>query len=73
MSELRTEQHNHECGCGCHDHHEHDHHGHDCGCGHEHHHHGSNKVVIARIVIAVLMTVVLEILEAKGLLPENIW
>lgn len=64
--------HNHECGCGCHDH-DHDHHGHDCGCGHEHHHHGSNKVVIARIVIAVLMTVVLEILEAKGLLPENIW
>ena len=58
-------EHNHNHGrCGCHDH--------DCGCGHEHNH-GSNKIVIARIVIAVLMTIALEVLEAKGLLPENIW
>lgn len=75
-------EHNHECGCGGHEHnHEHEHnhdhgscgcHDHDCGCGHEHNH-GSNKIVIARIVIAVLMTIALEVLEAKGLLPENIW
>ena len=58
-----------ECGCGCgHDHH----HDHDCGCGHDHHH-GSNKIVIARIVVAVLMTIALEILHAKGMLSENKW
>ena len=52
-----------DCGCG----HEH-HHDHDCGCGHDHHHnngcgcehsHSSNKIIIARIVVAVLMTVAL--------------
>ena len=64
-----------DCGCG----HEH-HHDHDCGCGHEHHHdhgcgcehsHSSNKIIIARIVVAVLMTVALEVLCAKEVLPED--
>ncbi len=55
--------HNHNHGtCGCHDD--------GCGCEHEH---GSNKIIIARIITAVVLTVILEVLEAKGLLPENVW
>ena len=73
------------CGHGhSHDHHEHHEHNHDCGCGHDHHHdhgcgcnhehsHSSNKIIITRIVVAVLMTVALEIMHAKNILPENKW
>ena len=66
------------CGCESHEHehnHNHDSCGcHDSGCGCEQEHeHGSNRIIIARIITAVVLTVILEVLEAKGLLPENVW
>lgn len=57
--------HNHECG---HSHHDH-------GCGHCHHEHNENgrKIVIARIIIAVVLTIALEILSETKVLPDDIW